>query len=121
MAAWENVIVIIQNVIIIIQIYQSFFHHNYLLKLTVTTLEHGLSVLASPMVDVEHDARDLNVNILFLAPEIATKSNFCVVEHLTPLKFNLSGTCFAGPVRQTNLALITWPNLKQTVTVDSLD
>ena len=120
MAAWENVIVIIQNVIIIIQIYQSFFHHNYLLKLTVTTLEQGLSV-ASPMVDVEHDAHDLNVNILFLAPEIATKSNFCVVEHLTPLKFNLSGTCFAGPVRQTNLALITWTNLKQIVTVDSLD
>ena len=64
------------------------------------------SVLASPMLDVEHNGRDLKVNILLLAPEIANKSNFCVVEHLTPLKFNLSGTCFTGPVRQTNLALI---------------
>ena len=65
------------------------------------------SVLASPMVYVEHDSCNLKVNILFLAPEIANKSNFCVVEHLTPLKFNLSGTCFTGPVRQTNLTLIT--------------
>ena len=91
------------------------------LALTVTALEQGLSVLASPMVDVEHDGRDLNVNILFLAPVIANKNNFCVVEHLTPLKFNLSGTCFTGPVRQTNLALITCPNSKQIVPVDSLD
>ena len=92
-----------------------------LLALTVTALEQGLSVLASPMVDVEHDNRDLNVNILFLAPEIANKSNFCVVEHLTPLKFNLSGSCFTGPVRQTNLALITCPDSKQIVSVESLD
>ena len=31
------------------------------LALTATTLEQGLSVLASPMVDVEHDGRELNV------------------------------------------------------------
>ena len=92
------------------------------LALTATTLEQGLSVLASPMVDVEHDGYDLMLyNILFLAPEIANKSNFCVVEHLTPLKFNLSGTCFTGPVRQTNLALITCLNLNQIVPVDLLD
>ena len=41
---------------------------------------------ASSCFDVEHDGRDLNVNILFLASEIANKSNFCVVEHLTPLE-----------------------------------
>ena len=56
-----------------------------------------------------------------MAPEIANKSNFCVVKQLTPLKFYLSGTCFTGPVRQTNLALITCPNLKQIVPIDSLD
>ena len=52
------------------------------LALTVTALEQGLSVLASPMVDAEHDSSDLNVNILLLAPEIANRGNFCVVEHL---------------------------------------
>jgi len=91
------------------------------LALTLTALEQGLSVLASHMVDVEHDGHDLHVNVLFLASEIAITSNFCVVEHLTPLKFNVSGTCFTGAVRQTNLALKTCPNLKQVVPVDSLD
>ena len=64
--------------------------------------------------------KDLNVNILLLVPEIVSKNNFCVVEHLTPLKFNLSGSCFTGPVRQTNLALITCPNSKQIVSVEAL-
>ena len=46
------------------------------LKLTVSALEEGLSVLGSPMVDVEHDGFDLNVNILVLAPEILSINNF---------------------------------------------
>ena len=54
-------------------------------------LEEALSVLAGPMVDVEHDGQNLTVDILLLAPEITDKDSFCVVEHLTPLKFNISG------------------------------
>lgn len=91
------------------------------LQLAIRALEEGLSVLASPMVDVEHDGRDLNVNILLLVPEIASKENFCVIEHLTPLKFNLSHTCFTGPVRQTNLALITCPNSQKIISLEALD
>ena len=91
------------------------------LGLTISVLEQGLSVLASPMVDVEHDGKDLGINILVLAPEISDKNNFCVVEHLSPLKFNLSNKCFTGPVRQTNLALITCPNSKQVVSIEALD
>ena len=52
---------------------------------------------------------------------LADKNNFCVVEHLSPLKFNLSGNCFTGPVRQTSLALITCPNSKQVVSIEALD
>ena len=44
-----------------------------LLGLTITASEQGLSVLASPMVDVEHDGQDLGKNLLVLAPEIADK------------------------------------------------
>jgi len=91
------------------------------LQLTISALEKGLSVLASPMVDIEHDGHDLNVNMLFLVPEIVSNENFCVIEHLTPLKFNLSGSCFTGPVRQTNLALITCPNSKKIVSLEALD
>ena len=72
------------------------------------------------MVDVEHDGRELNVNVLVIAPEVLNSSNFCVVEHLTPLKFNLSGTCYTGPVRQTNLALITCPDSKSIVPLEAL-
>ena len=74
------------------------------------------------MVDVEHDGRKLNVNIMLLAPEIVDKNNFCVVEHLTPLKFNLSGTCFTGSAQHwSNLALITCPNAKPVISVALLD
>ena len=61
------------------------------------------------MVDIEHGGDGLIVN------------SFCVVEHLTPLKFNLLGKCFTGPVQHTNLALITCPNSKQIVSVEALD
>jgi len=64
------------------------------------------------MVDVEHHNSDLIVNILLLAPVVVDRNSFCVVENLTPLKFNLSGTCFTGPVQHTNLALITCPESK---------
>ena len=75
------------------------------MRLTITALEEGLSVLASPMVDVEHDGQNLTIDVLLLAPEITDKNSFCVVEHLSPLKFNISRKCFSGPVQPTNLAL----------------
>ena len=80
------------------------------LRLTITVLEEGLSVLAGPMVDVEQCGQNLTIDILLLVPEITDKNSFCVVEHLTPLKFNISGKCFSGPVQHTNLALINCPN-----------
>ena len=91
------------------------------LRLTITALEEGLSVLAGPMVDVEHDGQNLTIDILLLAPEITDKNSFCVVEHLTPLKFNISGKCFSGPVQHTNLALINCPNSRQVVSLEGLD
>ena len=91
------------------------------LRLTITALEEGLSVLAGPMVDVEHDCQNLTTDILLLAPEIMDKNSFCVVEHLTPLKFNISGKCFSGPVQHTNLALINCPNSRQVVSLEGLD
>ena len=91
------------------------------LRLTITALEEGLSVLAGPMVDVEHDSQNLTIDILLLAPEITDRNSFCVVEHFTPLKFNISGKCFSGPVQHTNLALINCPNSRQVVSLEGLD
>ena len=47
------------------------------LKLTVSALEEGLSLLASPMVDVEHDGRNLTVDILLLAHVIGDQNDMC--------------------------------------------
>ena len=69
----------------------------------------------------EHDGQNLTIDILLLAPEITDKNSFCVVEHLTPLKFNISGKCFSGPVQHTNLALINCPNSRQVVSLEGLD
>ena len=80
------------------------------LRSTVSALKKGSSVLTSPMVDVEHDSRELNVNVLLIAPQILSINNFCTVENSTPLQFNLPGTCYTGPVRRTNLTLITCPD-----------
>jgi len=91
------------------------------LKLPITALEEGLFVLASPMIDVKHDGLDLNVTLLLLVLENVNKESFCVIMHLSPLKFNLSVCCFYGPVRQTNLDLITCPNSKQIVLLEALD
>ena len=49
------------------------------LKLTVSALEEGLSVLLTSMVDVERDGRNLTVDILLLAPVIADQNHLCVV------------------------------------------
>ena len=46
---------------------------------------------------------------------------FFVVEHLTRLKFNFLGTCYTGPVRQTNLALMTRADSKSIVPIEALD
>ena len=91
------------------------------LKLTVSALEEGLSVLASPLVDVEHDGRNLTVDILLLAPVVRDQNDFSIVERLTSLKFNISGKCFTGPVQHTNLALISCPKSKQVVSFKALD
>ena len=49
------------------------------LKLTVSALEEGLPVLASPMVDVERDGHNLTVDILLLATVIGDQNDLCVV------------------------------------------
>ena len=49
---------------------------NDTLRSTVSALRRGLSVFASPMVDVKHDGRELNLNILVIAPGILSSNNF---------------------------------------------
>ena len=62
----------------------------------------------------------MDLSLLFTVPEIPHKNSFCTVEYLTPLKYNISGTCYTGPITYDNLALVTCSNVKSLVQVDSL-
>ena len=85
------------------------------MALTINSLETGLAVLANPLVNVEHDGKNLFVNTLLKAPEIISKQSFCVVEYLTPVKFKISNSCYVRPVKHKRLALVTCANLKKIV------
>lgn len=93
------------------------------LRLTLAVLEEGLPELASSMVDIEHNGRDLNCQYFACGSGNCTGSNICVVEHFASLRFCFSSTYFNGPAQQSALALITCPNAscKQVVSVDPLD
>ena len=91
------------------------------LELAVTALKNNLLILANPIVDVEHNHNHVTINVLAIVPEILDKESFCTIEHLTPLKFNISNTCFQGPIKKTNLALITCPYTKHIISTNALD
>ena len=88
------------------------------MRLTIKALQQGLSVLARPLIDFEH--HQLNLHMLFVAPEISNMKSFCTIEYLSPLKFDISNKCYTGPVTQTNLALISCPNSQTIVSTDTL-
>lgn len=54
--------------------------------------------------------RLLIINIPFTIPELTTEHAFYTSEYLTPLKYNISGTCFQGPIARNELALLHCPH-----------
>ena len=48
-------------------------------------------------------------------------NSFCTIEYLSPLKYNISGTCYTSPIPLDNLVLITCPGSKSLVKADSLN
>jgi hypothetical protein len=89
--------------------------------LLVEELESGLEILAGPLVDIEHTGKNIDAHILLVLPKIKDESSFCVVENLTPIKFNISNKCFVGPISQNNLVLISCPGVKKIVSREILD
>lgn len=87
---------------------------------TEKALQDGFPLLVNPLVNIEHTGKQLDLSLLFTVPEIPHKNSFCTVEYLTPLKYNISGTCYTGPITYDNLALVTCSNVKSLVQVDSL-
>ena len=77
-------------------------------------------MLINPLVNIEHNGRHLDLSVLFTIPEISNLNSFCTVELLSPIKYNISGICYSGPITYDNLALVTCSNNRSLVKVDSL-
>ena len=90
------------------------------MKYTVKALEQGFSAILNPLTNFEHNGKTLNLSVLLTIPEITDLNAFCTLEYLSPIRFNLSHTCYTGPFTQTNLALITCPHTKRLINVDAL-
>ena len=81
------------------------------LHTTVGALESGYPLLMQPFVDYQFDlTKSMGVNVLFTLPELVSDHAFCTIEYLLPLKYNISGTCFQGPITRDELALLRCPH-----------
>ena len=94
---------------------------NHDLVYTTKALQDGFPVLLNPMVDIEHLGEHVTANFLFTIPEIPNLNSFCSVQFLAPIKFQVSTTCYTGPVTATNLAIIQCPASRKLVTTEMLN
>lgn len=91
------------------------------MKYTSKALNDGFPLLINPVVDIEHSGNQVQASVLLTIPEITDLNSFCTIEYLTPIKYNLSNTCYSGPVTKLNLVMISCPNSKQLVTTEALN
>ena len=94
---------------------------NHDLVYTTKALQDGFPVLLNPMIDIEHLGEHVTVNFLFTIPDIPNLNSFCSVQFLAPIKFQVSNTCYTGPVTATNLAIIQCPASRKLVTTEILN
>ena len=92
------------------------------MEITADVLNNqGFSVLALPMVDYEYHNKHLELNILMSIPEIRDTNSLCTIEHLSPVKINISNVCYSGLVSQKDLVLITCDKTQKLITTAALN
>lgn len=78
---------------------------------TAEGLDSGFPLLLDPMVDYDYDiSRALGVRMLFTVPVLSKDFSTCTIEYLSPIKYNVSGTCYQGPITRDQLALLRCEN-----------
>lgn len=91
------------------------------LALTTKGLNSGFPLLIEPMVDYSFpDSKHFVLNILFTVPEIPDENSFSTLEYVTPIKYNVSGTCYTGPITRHDLTLVTCPDSRFLLPTTSL-
>lgn len=81
------------------------------LKSTVDALDSGFPLIIRPILDYYFSVNSkFKLNILFTIPSLTAYNEFCKLQSLTPLKYNISGVCFTGPLSHEDVMLVTCPN-----------
>ena len=81
------------------------------LRATSDALNQGFPLLIRPLLDYDFTAQHkLKLNILFTVPHVFSREKFCTIQPLTPLKYNISGICFTGPMSRDDVMLVTCSN-----------
>ena len=87
---------------------------------TSKALADGFPLFLNFMINIERLSSSLEASVLLIMPVIPDRNAFCTIEYLAPLKFNMSHSCFTGPVTHTNLVLLTCTKSQHILTTDSL-
>ena len=82
--------------------------------------DDGFLLVLNPMVTTEHSGKQLELSLLLNIPKIPNHDSFCTIEYLSPIKYNISGTCYTVPILVDNLVLITCSETKSLVKAGSL-
>ena len=91
------------------------------LQSTADALRAGYSLLIRPLLDYEFTPdHKFRLNVLFTVPQVPANNAFCTLESLTPLKYNLSGICFTGPLTREDLALVTCSDRRYFISLAAL-
>ena len=92
------------------------------LQSTMDALRAGYSLLIRPLLDYDFTSNHkFRLNILLTVPQLPVKNAFCTLESLTPLKYNLSGICFTGPLARDDVALVTCSDERYFIKPAALD
>ena len=90
------------------------------MAITIQALHAVYPLLMEPLVNYKHARNILNLNILMTIPQIKDTDVICTLEYFTPIKYNISGVCYTGPVTRNDLALVTCPNSRTVIRTDAL-
>ena len=87
---------------------------------TLLALKNGYPLILHPNVDFEYSkTNELQMNLLFTIPEIKDEQ-YCTVEYLKPIIFKINSSCYSGPIRNSDYALITCLSERYITKVESL-
>ena len=80
------------------------------LNSTIKALDRGFPLIIRRLLNYDFSTNNkFKINIFFTVPSLTPNNNFCTVQSLTPLKYNISGVCFTGPLSRKDIMLVTCP------------